>query len=280
MNKEELIQILQERSQESINDDLYGEEAKKEESEYLRKFKLRRRRDKERFFLITSVVILLSLVGFLGYQQIQSQSLLNPNEYISKSELSFNDLNKDEQEKYLLRSEIDQYQEQLQNRDRQYISKLEQNLEKVQAELSKANSTPSAEIQKMFEPKDAKLLSLAKMKLKRFDGRGCYDVKAGAATINKKCQTKIINYLKSVSKLVVRVEIIPVADPTDTKAINKNAKTAQEKALLKEGLMRQRIIQGAKLVQRTLGKNTIVNFASYTVETANKRGVIIRTYFK
>lgn len=281
MNKDELIEILQERSQEAIDSDLYDDsKPPKTESKYLQKFKLRRRQDKERALLILIVIILLSALAFLIYKQSKHDTLFSADEYISKSSLDFNSLPSDKKEPYILRSSVEKYQEQLQNRDRKYIKKLEANEKDLKAKITKLGKQTPANFEELFNPSNKKIRAINKVKLTRFDGRGCYDEKPGSYLINKNCQIKITKYLKSVSKRILKIEIIPVIDVADNKSLFKNIRDKATKSYLIEGLARKRILQGAKLVQKTLGKDIIVSFANFSVNSNKKRGVIIRTYFK
>lgn len=279
MNKEKLIEILQDRSQEAINNDLYEDQEKNVSSKYINKFKIRRRADKQRFLLFIIVLILLPLTIFLAFNQYKYS-----NSYIDKKSITFNALTLDEQDKYVLRSDIEQYQEKLETRDNTYIKQLEERETRLKEKivtLEKKNSDLEKNILKVDN------VEINKAKLRKYNAVGCYDEIAGNNSINGQCKNKISKFLQK-NKKALKFEVIAVSDTKDKSFIkdkinqiksNKVEKKSIEK-FLTQGLARTRVLEAAWLIKKELGNKVLITYVNYIAQTSKQRGVTIRAYYK
>jgi len=279
MNKEKLIEILQDRSQEAINSDLYEDQEKNISSKYINKFKIRRRADKQRFLLFIIVLILLPLSIFLAFNQYKYS-----NSYIDKTSITFSALAVEEQDKYVLRSDIEQYQEKLETRDNTYIKQLEERetlLKEKIVTLEKKNSDLEKNILKVDN------VEINKAKLKKYNAVGCYDEIAGNNSINGQCKNKIAKFLQK-NKKALKFEVIAVSDTKDKSFIkdkinqiesSKVEKKSIEK-FLTQGLARTRVLEAAWLIKNELGNKVLITYVNYIAQTSKQRGVTIRAYYK
>lgn len=290
MNKEELIAILQERSQESISKDLNNEE-NNNSSEYLKNISVRRKSDKSSIFSKFFTIVLLSSLAFVSYKLYQKNIIVTSNSYIKKIDINFTHLDVDTQEKYVLKDVVSKYQEKLNTFDKTYIKQLEEKekLLKNELKISKKESLNlSAKNKNLLQQLDTtNSVSISKTKLKKYKHVGCYNEEAGSTSINKACKTKIINFLKKNNKSL-KYEIIAISDVKDKdlikNRINQINTNKVEKDLLKkyltEGLARTRVLEAAWLIKKQLGNKALITYVNYIAETSQKRGFTIRAYYK
>ncbi len=273
MNKDELIKILQERSQESITQDFNPED--ESSSEHLKQFKVRRKEDKKIFRLNFIILLLLCTLGYALYYHFTNEKAVDLTKYIEKSAVSFTDLSKEDKEKYLPKSQLQSFQAQLREHDKNYIAKLEKDIEGLVVDLNEAKKAKTV------------VLSKAKTKSKRYNAIGCYDEVAGTKTINKACKDKISRFLKKTKKNTIKFEIIAVLDTKDKAFINNKVdqintnKTIKNnlKEFLTQGLARTRVLEAAWLVKNVLGEKVLITYVNYIAKTEDKRGITIRAYY-
>lgn len=274
MNKEELIAILQERSQETEQNEV-KEEKSQTDSEYLKKFKNRREEDGSLFkhnFVI--FILLISLIYSL-YYHFTNEKKVDLSTYVQKDTVTFSDLPQVAKDDYILKSQLQEFQAKLRETDKKYISKLEKDVENLVVKLNAAKKAKAA------------VLNKAKSKSKRYNAIGCYDETQGTKIINKACKDKISRFLKNNKKNAIKFEIIAVLDTKDKGFItnkvtqvdaSKNIKNSM-KEFLTQGLARTRVLEAAYLVKKVLGEKVLITYVNYIAETQNKRGVTIRAYY-
>ncbi len=290
MNKEELIAILQERSQESINGDLYENE-EPTTSDYLKKISVRRKSDKNSFTLIFFLVISLTALGFVSYKLFGLNKIVQSNSYIKKDSIVFENLKLNTQEKYVLKDVVSKYQEKLNTFDKTYIKQLEQKESKLKKDIKNVKKELTSLLIKNKSLKKQLINSdketINKTKLKKYKHTGCYNEEAGSNAITKACKTKITNFLKKNNK-ALKYEIIAISDQKDKQLIDNRINQINtnkvEKTLLKkyltEGLARTRVLEGAWLIKKELGNKALITYVNYIAETSQKRGFTIRAYSK
>ncbi len=273
MNKDELIKILQERSQESITQEFDNES--ENSSEHLKKFKVRRKDDKKIFRLNFIIILLVAALGYTLFYHFTNEKSVDLTKYIEKSAVTFVDLSKEDKDKYIPKKQLQTFQAQLREHDKNYIAKLEKDIEGLVLDLNEARKAKTV------------VLSKAKTKSKRYNAIGCYDEIAGTKTINKTCKDKISRFLKKTKKNTIKFEIIAVLDTKDKAFINNKVaqvnadKTIKNnlKEFLTQGLARTRVLEAAWLVKNVLGEKVLITYVNYIAKTENKRGVTIRAYY-
>lgn len=290
MNKEELIAILQERSQESIDSDLTGT-VDEHKAEYVKKFSVRRKSDKNNFALIFFLIILSALLAFASFKLFEFNKIITSSDYIKKDEIVFSNLDIKTQETYVLKNVVSKYQEKLNTFDKTYIKQLEEKEIKTAKEIKKIKKQLSSSLNenKVLNKKllNSNKVEINKTKLKKYKHVGCYDEQAGSNAINKACKSKIIKFLKKNNK-ALKYEIIAISDVKDKELIknriNQINTNKVEKDLLKkyltEGLARTRVLEGAWLIKKQLGNKALITYVNYIAETSQKRGFTIRAYYK
>lgn len=274
MNKEELIEILQERSQESISED-FKNNTNSEPNEYLKQFRSRRSEDKK-IFKLTSAIALLSLaLIYTLYFHFSHNKTVDLNNYVKKEDINFLSLPLQVRDSYIPKSQLQAFQERLRSNDKKMITTLEQEKNSLQEKLKAA-----------LKAKDT-VLTKAKSTSKRYNAIGCYDETAGTKFINKACRDKISRFLVRNQKKAIKFEIIAVLDTNDKAFIkNKVAQVKSSKAIknslkdfLTQGLARTRVLEAAYLVKDVLGNKALITYVNYIAQTSDKKGITIRAYY-
>ena len=274
MNKEELISILQERAHEPAQVDTEESNSSKT-SEYLKKFKSRRKEDNNVFKLNLFIFILLVSLIYSVYYHITDSQNVDLTKYVQRDLVTFNDLNEQTKEKYLLKSQLQEFQAQLRETDKKYILKLETDVKELVEKLNNAQKEKAA------------VLTKAKSKSKRYNAIGCYNEIAGTKVINNACKKKISRFLVKNKKKAIKFEVIAVLDTKDKAFINNKVTQVNASKVIKnsmkefltQGLARTRVLEAAWLVKNVLGKKVLISYVNYIAETQSKRGVTIRAYY-
>lgn len=274
MNKEELIAILQERSNEATNEEP-KKQASPKESAYLNKFNNRRKEDRSLFKHNLFIFILIIALGYSVYYHFSIGKNIDLTQYVKKDTIEFSDLPLQSRENYILKEQLQTFQKQLRESDKTYITKLEKEISELKIKVSEAQKAKAA------------VLTKAKSKTKRYNATGCYDEIEGTKIINTTCKNKISQFLKANKKSAIKFEIIAVLDIKDKKFINNKVQQVDSskaiknslKEFLTQGLARARVLEAAWLVKDVLGKKPLITYVNYIAETQNKRGVTIRAYY-
>lgn len=274
MNKEELIAILQERSQDTTTEDTKENQAQND-SEYLKKFKTRRKEDRSVFKHNLIIFTLIIALSYSLYYHFSTQKNIDLTQYLKKTTLTFSDLPVPVKENYIQKSQLQEFQAKLRDSDKQYITKLERSIKELKIKLTEAQKAKAA------------MLTKAKSTSKRYNAIGCYDEVEGTKIINQVCKDKISRFLKKNKKDSIKFEIIAVLDTQDKNFINnKVAQIDAPKAIksslqefLTQGLARTRVLEAAWLVKNVLGEKVLVTYVNYIAETADKRGITVRAYY-
>lgn len=274
MNKEELIAILQERKQEALEND-NKQESFSQESTHIKRLKNRRKEDRSLFKHNIVIFVLLIALIYSLYTQFASAQYVDPTKYIQKDSVTFNDLSVTQKENYILKSQLQEFQAQLRETDKNYIAKLEKDVETLVEKLNAEKKSKAA------------VLNKAKSKSKRYNAIGCYDEVEGTKIINQACKDKISRFLVQNKKDSIKFEIIAVLDTKDKAFINNKVDQVDSSSAIKgsleeymtQGLARTRVLEAAYLVKKVLGEKVLISYVNYIAETENKRGITIRAYY-
>ena len=274
MNKDELIAILQKRSQENFNDDEVSTE-NQIESKYLSKLKFRREEDKKRYRLLVVIFLLILIICYLLFKNFTKVELTDPN-YIHKSEITYNDLPSNLRDNYISKDEIELSINKAQKENKEKIISLEK-------EVIKLN--------KIIEEKESQFGELTfealVSKSKNYEATGCYIMNKGDYNLYDSCQSKLVDFFKEIKSFNARsFEVIAIMDGNDRTFVNQlvnmsNVNSISKEKLknvLLEGIARNRILAAKKYLKKKLGKKTIITHSSYIAYTANKRGFTLRAY--
>jgi len=276
MNKEELIEILQKRSQETLNEqsDTVPDSEEKHEK-YLSKLKFRREEDKKSLKNIVIFSILVLIIVFLIFKPVQNP-LANNSNYVLKENLTFKDLPHSIRDNYVFKDAIEKSIKESQEKQKNRILELEKELNTLNKQIE--NQT--------YEDLTITLDALTN-RSKRYEATGCYIMNEGEDNLYDSCKTKIDNFLQEIKNFKAKsFEIIAVMDGNDRNYINRvlndiNNKNLNENILkenLKEGIARNRTLKASSYLKEKLGKDIIITYVGYIADTADKRGFTIRAY--
>lgn len=270
MNKDELIEILKERSTHK------GEysEVEHESSEYLNNFRYRRKDDKT-VFKLTFALIVLSLAFAYGIYFHFTNKTSIPKSYVKKDQINFSYLSQYEKDKYIPKEQLKVFQAKIRTEDKAQLLTYQKEIDALKNNLE------------ILKKSKVKTVFIEQPKSKRYNAIGCYDETAGTKTINTACKQKIAKFLRKNKKQAQRFEIIAVLDINDKNFIDnkinqvKSEKTIKNnlKNFLKHGLARTRVLEAAWLVKDTLGDKVLITYVNYIAQTKDKRGITIRAYY-
>lgn len=276
MNKEELIEILQKRSQETLNEDNESTpDTESNHEQYLSKLKFRREEDKKnlRFGVVT--LILVSIIIYLFFKPAENPFESDPN-YVLKSTLSFKDLPGTVRDNYVFKDAIEKNIKESQEKQKNRILELEKELLALNKQI---------EEQSYGEAKVA--LDTLTKRSKKYEATGCYIMTEGEDNLYDSCKKKIDDFLIEIKNFKAKsFEIIAVMDGSDRNYISRvlndvNNKKVSKKVLnenLKEGIARNRTLKASSYLKKKLGKDIIITYVGYIADTADKRGFTIRAY--
>lgn len=280
MNKEELILILQKRSQENYikDEDVVDEEIEKK---YLSKLKFRREEDKRRLKLIFIITILILIILFLVFKKATAKEESNP-DYIHKSNITFSDLPKNIKDSYVSKIEIEKNLKDTQADDKAKISELANTINELKKELQAKDE----EIAKINSGQTLATVEALTSKSNSYEATGCYIMNRGDHNLYDSCKTKIDEFLESIKEYNAKsYEVIAVMDGEDrtyATIVTNSAPNIKDQNLLRdnilEGIARNRTLEASKYLKSKLGKDIVINYVSYVADTANKRGFTIRAY--
>lgn len=275
MNKEELIAILQKRSQETLNEtDQSSSDTEETHEKYLSRLKFRREEDKKnlRFGLI--ILFLVSIILFLIIKPAKNPIKNDPN-YIKKDNLTFKDLPSSIRDNYVFKDAIEKSIKESQEEQKNKIIELEKEIVAL-----KQLETQT------FEEGSVTLDAITN-RLKRYEATGCYIMNEGEDNLYDSCKIKINEFLKEIKDFKAKsFEIIAVMDGNDTNYISRvlndiNSSKINSNILkdnLKEGIARNRTLKASSYLKEKLGRDIIITYVGYIADTADKRGFTIRAY--
>ena len=276
MNKEELIEILQKRSQETLNSANNEEpDSESNHEKYISKLKFRREEDKKnlRFGIIISILVVL--IVYLLVKPASNPIANDPN-YISKQDILFTHLPTKIRDNYVYKEEIEKTIKKSQENQKNRIIELEKEVINLNKQLKNKTS----------EEISINLDALTK-RSKRYEATGCYIMNEGEDNLYNSCKKKIDDFLIEIKNMKARsYEIIAVMGSGDrnytARVLNDVSNKRVDKKVLKrtllQGIARARTLKASSYLKKKLGKNTVVTYVSYTADTANKRGFTIRAY--
>lgn len=276
MNKEELIAILQKRSQETLNETNQSSSDTEETHEkYLSRLKFRREEDKKnlRFGLI--IFFLLSVILFLFIKPAKNPIANDPS-YVKKDNLTFKDLPSAVRDNYVFKDAIEKSIKESQEGQKNRILELEKELIALNKQLETQN----------YEEVSVTLDAITN-RSKRYEATGCYIMNEGEDNLYDSCKTKIDDFLKEIKNFKAKsFEIIAVMDGNDRNYIsrvindisNSKINSSVLKDNLKEGIARNRTLKASSYLKEKLGKDIIITYVGYIADTADKRGFTIRAY--
>ena len=283
MNKDELIEILQKRSQDSLyNDNGEAPATEAEHEKYISKIKFRRKSDKKIYPLVSIIAFLLIIIIILAFKE-PSNPLEDDSNYLLKSTITFKDLPANIQENYVFKAAIEDRIKNTEETQKSTIMVLEKELETAKKEI--ANLEEKIELVQIGQ-NDAHI-EIQKNRSKRYNAIGCYEKDPGSHFIYNACKAKVKKFLDAKANQTAKsYEIIAVMGPKDKEYIkgvlngtkHSKASRKQLEQYLAQGLARKRVLEAAWYIKNKLGKKPMITYVNYIAETASKRGFTVRAY--
>lgn len=276
MNKEELIAILQKRSQETLNDsnDVESDNEAKHEK-YISSLKFRREEDKKNIRFGILILLLCTVILYLLVKPAKSPLENDPN-YILKSSLTFKDLPNSVKDNYVFKDAIEKSIKESQESQKNRIIELEKEVISLNKQIENNTYKESTVVADAISNRP-----------KRYEATGCYIMNQGEDNLYDSCKTKIDSFLDEIKNFKAKsYEIIAVMDGNDinyiTKIINDIDNKKINHSILKdnlvEGIARNRTLKASAYLKEKLGKDIIITYVGYIADTADKRGFTIRAY--
>ena len=245
------------------------------------------------YSLIAVVVILLVYIGYVYNTKMIVKKKEMQEEYIKKTDITFDALPIDIQDKYVLKSLYDYKVNQLETKNINTLKKLEEVVVKKEPEvvekiIETQNNThtrmdTSVTVIPDEQNTQKQTLSSVVMKDYKSETYTCKTLKSSSEYITKKCKKELIELLDN-NKDAKRFEVIGLIDNQEFSLIEKLEDVYGKRRLgnlskyAQTGLSRQRVIEASWVVRQHLGKKAVVDTVNYTITKKHKRGFVVKAY--
>jgi len=245
------------------------------------------------YSLIAVVVILLGYIGYIYNTKVMVNKKEMKEEYIKKTDITFDILPIYIQNKYVLKSLYDYKVKELDTRNLSTVKKLEEVIAKNEREVAEkiienkddidtkidTNVTLIPEKQKIQKPTVSNVI----MKSHISKTYTCKTLRSSSEYITKKCKKELLEFLDT-NKDAKRFEVIGLIDQQEFRLIEKLEDVYGKKRLgnlskyAQTGLSKQRVIEASWVVRQHLGKKAIIDPVNYIITKKNKRGFVVKAY--
>jgi len=236
------------------------------------------------YSLIAVVVILLGYIGYIYNTKVMTNTKEMQKEYIKKTDITFDTLSQNIQNKYVLKSLYDYKVNQLETQNLNVLKKpavVKRIVKKDNNRDSKMDTTLFATpVNKNIHEQKIQSVPIKTHKSQTYT---CTTLSSSSEYITKICKKELLNFLDK-NKDAKRFEVIGLIDYQEFKLIEKledvygKNRVGNLAKYAQTGLSRARVIEATWAVREHLGKKVVIAPVNYTITKKNKRGFVIKAY--